>query len=393
MRHYEYIIIGGGMTGDAAVSGIRESGAKGEIAMFTAERYLPYDRPPLTKGLWKDTEAKEIWRHTKQWDDVDIHVGSHIVSVDARNQTIRAKNGDEYQYEKLLLATGGAPNRLPMDDPEVIYFRTFDDYLELRKRAAAGGRFAVIGGGFIGSEIAAALALNQCEVVLLFPETGLGGRMFPESLATFLNEYYREKGVEVLPGQRVQSLVSQGSQWQLTTQVGTQRTVDTVVAGLGLKPQIELAKQARLVLQNGIEVNSLLQTSDPRIYAAGDVAAFVQPALNRRIRVEHEDNANHMGRQAGFSMAGQKVAYGHLPMFYSDLFDLGYEAVGEGHSDLETVEHWEEPYRKGTVYYLENRQVVGVVLWNVWEQVDAARNLIAQHQQLRPEQLKERLPA
>ena len=133
---------------------------------------------------------------------------------------------------------------------------------------------------------------------------------------------------------------------------------------------------AGLKVSNGIAVNGRLATSDPYIYAAGDAAAFFQPALGRTIRVEHEDNANTMGRQAGRAMTGEAVSFDHLSMFYSDLFDYGYEAVGDVSSDLEMVEDWREPYREGIVYYLRDGQVVGVLLWNVWEQVEAARALV-----------------
>jgi NADPH-dependent 2,4-dienoyl-CoA reductase/sulfur reductase-like enzyme len=154
--------------------------------------------------------------------------------------------------------------------------------------------------------------------------------------------------------------------------------VDGVVAGIGLEPNVELAAPAGLTISNGIVVDALLATSHPDIYAAGDVAAFDSPALGKRIRVEHEDNANSMGRCAGRNMAGEATPYHHLPSFYSDLFDLGYEAVGDLDARLETVADWQEPYRKGVIHYLERGRVRGVLLWNVWHQVDAARRLIAQ---------------
>jgi NADPH-dependent 2,4-dienoyl-CoA reductase/sulfur reductase-like enzyme len=149
-----------------------------------------------------------------------------------------------------------------------------------------------------------------------------------------------------------------------------------------------LAKQAGLELGNGIVVDEFLRTSHRDIYSAGDVAAFYNPAMDRRLRVEHEDNANTMGRLAGRNMAGEAESYHHLPYFYSDLFELGYEAVGDLDSRLETVADWEEPYHKGVVYYLQQGRVRGILLWNVWGQVDAARDMIASHRQFQPEDLK-----
>ena len=166
---------------------------------------------------------------------------------------------------------------------------------------------------------------------------------------------------------------------------------DAVVAGLGIRPNVDLARQAGLTVGNGICVGSALKTSDPDIYAAGDVAEFFNPALGARLRVEHEDNACSMGEAAGRSMAGQAVDYDHLPFFYSDLFELGYEAVGETDSRLETVADWKEPHREGVVYYLQGDRVRGVLLWNVWGQIQAARQLIAESGPVRPADLKGRL--
>jgi NADPH-dependent 2,4-dienoyl-CoA reductase/sulfur reductase-like enzyme len=168
---------------------------------------------------------------------------------------------------------------------------------------------------------------------------------------------------------------------------------DGVVAGIGVEPNIELAQAAGLEVENGIRVNASLRTNQEGIYAAGDAASFHNPALDKWLRVEHEDNANTMGRLAGRAMAGETVSYDHLPSFYSDLFELGYEAVGEVDSRLETVADWKQPYREGVVYYLREGRVRGVLLWNVWDQVDAARQLIADPGPFKAADLVGRLPA
>jgi len=165
-----------------------------------------------------------------------------------------------------------------------------------------------------------------------------------------------------------------------------------LVAGLGIVPNVEVAEQAGLRVDNGIVVDEWLRAGHPDIYAAGDVANFPSAALGRHVRVEHEDAANTMGRAAGLAMAGQGAPYRHLPFFYSDLFDLGYEAVGDTDARLETVADWKEPCREGVVYYLADGRVRGVLLWNTWGQVDHARALIAQAGPFRPADLKGRLP-
>jgi NADPH-dependent 2,4-dienoyl-CoA reductase/sulfur reductase-like enzyme len=275
----------------------------------------------------------------------------------------------------------------------VIYYRTYDDYEQLRRLADEQMRFAVLGGGFIGSEIAAALRMAGREVVMLVPEEGPGARVFPADLTRFVADYYREKGVELHTGPGVATLEARGARAIATTTSGDAFEADAVVAGLGIEPNVGLARDAGLAVENGIVVDEHLLTSHADIFAAGDVASFHNPALNARLRVEHEDNANTMGRQAGRNMAGEGAPYHHLPFFYSDLFELGYEAVGDLRSSLETVSDWKEPFREGVVYYLADGRVRGVLLWNVWGQVDAARQLIAERGPFTAQSLRGRLPA
>lgn len=374
--HYTYFIIGGGMTAAAAVQGIREIDAEGSIGLISAEAHPPYARPPLSKQLWQGKPLESIWRGTEDCG-VHMHLERSVQTLDPRRKQVIDNHETTYTFEKLLLATGGTPRRLPHAPDGVTYFRSLADYKRLCAQAARGGRFAIIGGGFIGSEIAAALAMNGQDVVMIFPESGIGGRAFPTELAHFLNDYYRERGVAVLPGERIGAIEQRNGQYRLETEGGGAIIADHVVAGLGIEPDVGLAERAGLAVENGILVDEHLQTSAPDIYAAGDVANFFNPTLNARLRVEHEDNANTMGRIAGRAMAGDAAAYHHLPFFYSDLFDLGYEAVGELDARLETVIDWQEPYQKGVIYYLRDQLVRGVLLWNVWDQVDAARNLIA----------------
>ena len=397
MPNYTYLIVGGGMTAAAAVHGIREVDPGGSVGLLGAEGHPPYDRPPLSKKLWKGKPLESIWR-PNEGQGVALHLGRTARHLDPQTRRITDDQGTDYGYGKLLLATGGTPRRLPFGGEQIIYFRTLDDYTHLRDLAGQGERFAVIGGGFIGSEIAAALAMNGKKVVMAFPEEGIGSRMFPTDLAKFLNDFYRQKGVEVLPGQLVTGLESRAGRSVLKarnaqSQGEREIVADGVVAGIGIQPNVELAQAAGLEVENGIRVDASLRTSHPDIYAAGDVANFYNPALDKRLRVEHEDNANTMGRLAGQAMAGRTVTYDHLPLFYSDLFELGYEAVGEVDSRLETVADWKEPYREGVVYYMRDGRVRGVLLWNVWEQVEAARKLIAEPGPFRPEGLKGRLPA
>jgi NADPH-dependent 2,4-dienoyl-CoA reductase/sulfur reductase-like enzyme len=391
MADYKYLIIGGGMTADAAARGIRELDPSGSIGLIGAESDPPYDRPPLSKALWISADLNIIWRNTKETGTA-LLLGRKAVSLDPAGRRVVDDQGSTYTYEKLLLATGGTPRRLPFGGDGIIYYRTLADYKKLRQACATCQSFAVIGGGFIGSEIAAALSINKKKVSLLFPEDSIGARVFPPDLSQFITGLFRLNGVEVLSGETLANIVPQEGGYLLTTKSGRRLLAGSVVAGLGITPNVELAAAAGLALGNGIHVDEQLRTSQPDIYAAGDVAEFFSPALGKYWRVEHEDNANRMGHQAGRNMAGAAEPYLHLPSFYSDLFEMGYEAVGELDARLTIAADWTDPFQEGVLYYLEGGRVRGVLLWNVWEQVPAARQLVAEPGPFTAEDLKGRIP-
>lgn len=399
MERSRYLIVGGGMTAAAAARGIRDVDETGTILLVGSEPDPPYKRPLLSKGLWAGKPLDRVWSGTERYG-VDLRLGRTIKWLDLGAKIAVDDRGDSYSFDKLLLATGSRPRTLPFGDHRMIPFRTLQDYRRLRALVDRRERqhFAVIGGGFIGSEIAASLASNGQDVTMIFPGKGIGDQLFPADLARSLTDLYREQGVEILAGAEVVGLEEKNDGLTLRTRgvtTGWEReiAVDGVVAGIGTEPNSELAATAGLAVDGGIVVDELLRTSHPDVYAAGDVAAFFYEALGRRMRVEHEDNAKTMGRHAGRAMAGEAAAYRHIPFFYSDLFDLGYEAVGEVDARHETVADWTIPYREGVIYYRRDGQVRGVLLWNVWDQVDAARTLIGSSEHVRPEELIGRLPA
>jgi NADPH-dependent 2,4-dienoyl-CoA reductase/sulfur reductase-like enzyme len=395
MVRTKYLIIGGGLTADAAVDGILEIDPQGTIVVLGEEPDPPYTRPMLSKGLWMGKPFERIWRGT-QGKSADLRLGRRALRLDSDRRLVVDDAGDEYEYGSLLLATGGRVRRLTFGGDDVIYFRNLHDYRRLRHLADRHQRFTVIGGGFIGSEIAAALTVNGKTVTMVFPGEAIGDRVFPRRLAEQLSFAYQEKGVVLRPGSSALDIRRQSGGIVTTIKTsseGTDRVEgDGVVAGIGIEPDILLAAAAGLRCENGIVVDSLLRTSKPDVFAAGDVAAFPSRALGRRIRVEHEDNALMMGKHAGRNMAGANEPYTHLAYFYSDLFDFGYEAVGDLDSRLEVVADWSEPYAKGVVYYTDGSRVRGVLLWNVWDQVPAARALIESNERISPARLPGRIP-
>ncbi len=390
MKHYKYLIIGGGMTGDAAVRGARELDSDGAIGMIGDETDMPYARPPLSKGMWKGRPFERIWRGTDKLN-VEFHLGRHATRLDPSAKRVVDDHDNEYTYEKLLLATGGTPRQLPFGQEHIIYYRTLQDYLHLRQLSDTRQSFLIIGGGYIGSEIAAALAMQGKQVTLVFRNKSIGELVYPPDLSKFIDDYYRKKGVELLPADSVAALEKKGERFTARTASGRELEVDAVVGGIGIRPNVDLAKSAGLKVHNGIVVDDHQRASAPDVYAAGDVAMFPHHVLGKSVRVEHEDNALMMGKQAGRNMAGADEAYTHAPYFYSDLFELGYEAIGTLSSKLEMFADWEEPFQKGVIYYLDQGRVRGILLWNVWQKLADATAVLTEPGPFTSEQLKGRI--
>jgi NADPH-dependent 2,4-dienoyl-CoA reductase/sulfur reductase-like enzyme len=380
---YKYVIAGGGLAGASAVAGIRERDKSGSILLVCGEKHLPYDRPPLTKKLWfGKKKVADIFLHGQEFYDengVTLALGVRVVAVDAGHKTVRDDSGGSYSYEKLLLATGGVPRKIavPGGDLEgVCYYRCLDDYLKVRERAAPGASAVVIGGGFIGSEIAAALAVNNVSTTLIFHPPYLCERVFPEGLARAIGSHYAKRGVTLLSGSKPASIRKSGQRFVTVTDKGASVESDIVIAGVGISPDVDLAKAAGLEVADGIVVDGNLQTSVADIYAAGDNAFFPYAMLGRATRVEHWDNALNQGRFAGLNMAGAREPYNYAPYFFSDLFEFGYEAVGDVDARLETVTDWKKENDTGVVYYLKDGKVRGAMMVNIWDKVEAARELI-----------------
>jgi len=380
---FDYVIVGSGLAGANAVEGIREVDRGGRILLWGREPHLPYDRPPLSKKLWTGAQkVPDIFLHDEGWyaaNGTTLLAGESVGRVDPQARCALDADGHCYRYGKLLLATGGTPRRLPVPGGSlagVEYFRTLDDYERVRALARPGDTAVVVGGGFIGSEMAAALAVAGMHVVLVFPEQHVLPRIVPRALGLSLLRMYRERGVEVLAGDEVAAFDKHFDRCRVRTRGGREFDASVAVVGVGIEPDVRLAREAGLATGDGIVVDSRLRTSRPEIFAAGDAAFFPYAALERGVRVEHQDNAIAQGRQAGRNMAGADEPYDHMPMFYSDLFDFGFEAVGDLDNRLETVASWQEENRTGVVYYLAEGRVRGVLLCNTWDRVEAARELI-----------------
>jgi 3-phenylpropionate/trans-cinnamate dioxygenase ferredoxin reductase component len=394
-KNYNYILIGSGLAGCWAVDGVRSQDKSGSILLAGNERYLPYDRPPLTKKLWLGKKkVEEIMVRPQQYfadNHVDIVFNIRAAKIDSANKIVSFDNGTACHYDKLLLATGGSPRRLDIeggDLDEIYYYRYLDDFLRLKSKVHEGTKAMVIGGGFIGSEIAAALNINKVDVTMLMREEYLVHNIFPKALGSAIQDDYIQRGIKIFTQDSPVSIAKRNSHFVTRTKNGKEIASDVVIVGIGIEPEVKLAKSAGLAIDNGIVVNEFLQSTSPDIYAAGDNANFPYQALGRRMRVEHWDNSINQGKTAGMNMAGAHTAYTHMPYFFSDLFDFGYEAVGLVSSKLETFADWQKENNTGVVYYLEDGFVRGAMMCNVWEKVDAARELIKSNKRMTIPQLQ-----
>ena len=393
--NYRYIIVGGGLAGASAIKGIREHDKDGSILLFGAEPHRPYDRPPLSKKLWfRKKKVEDIFIDPPDFygkNGVELKLGTRVVSLDTKARELKDETGAVYGYEKLLLATGTTPRKLDIpggSHKEVCYYRSLDDYSRLREKAAEGASAIVIGGGFIGSELAAALCINKVSVTMLFPSPYLCSRVLPETLGRAVQDDFINRGVRVFAKTAPASFEYRDKKFIVKTADNRVFEADMLVVGVGVAPSVELAEGAGLILGDGIDVDSSLRTSDPHVYSAGDSSYFPYKELGRKMRVEHWDNALSQGYLAGENMAGAGKEYDHMPYFFSDLFDFGYEAVGEVSTTLEVVADWQEENKKGVLYYLKDGKVKGVMLCNVWDKVDEARELIRKKEAASPEGLK-----
>jgi NAD(P)H-nitrite reductase large subunit len=336
-------------------------------------------------------KLKDIWRKTEH-KKVELRLNRSAIKIDPKSKSVTDNTNEIYYYDKLLIATGCYPRHLRFDIPDIIYLRKLVDYEKIRMMVKKYNNFGIIGGGFIGAEIAAALRIHHKNVTIIFPEVGICGSILPENEALYLNQFYKDKGIIIHSQEMVKEMIKLENKIRLLTSHGEVLIFDCVIAGTGVVPNTCLAETIGIKIENGIRVDEYCQTSIPDIYAAGDVASFENTQLGTRIRVEHEDNANNMGEIAGKNMTGVPIPYDYLPFFYSDLFEISYEAVGEINPQLEIVYDWKTEHQQGIIYYCKEKRVKGVLCWNIFEQMDDAREIIARQKEWDKEKLKDLLP-
>lgn len=380
MTSFDYLIIGGGQVSDDAARAIRERDREASLCILSDDEDPPYTRPALSKKLWTDPdfELSQVPLGTADATDAEVRLGVHVDAVDPAAKEVVLDGGERLGYGRLLLATGSHPQGLEGDeDEDVIVFRTFADYRALRARATEGAHAVVVGGGYIGSELAAALVQNGVDVTLVHPQDVLGGDLFPTRLARRHQQLFEEAGVHLVPGRRAER-AQRREDGGLEIALDDDSTIpaDVVVVGLGAAPRVHLASAAGLEVRDGVVVDTRLRTSDPSIWAAGDIAEYPDAILGRT-RIEHVDHARESGTAAGRAMAGEDLPYDHTPYFYSVVLGASWEAIGTTRAELRTYEV-DLGEDRTVVYYLdEQKRPVGVLLWNVEGARDRARQVLA----------------
>jgi NADPH-dependent 2,4-dienoyl-CoA reductase/sulfur reductase-like enzyme len=375
-----YVIAGASLAGAKAAETLREEGFDGEVVLLGTERELPYERPPLSKGyLLGKAERDSIFVHPLDWypdHDVDLRLGVTVTAIDRDSATVSTSEG-ELRYDKLLLTTGASPRRLEFlgsDRDEVLYLRTVSDSERLRAAFQPGTRVAVAGAGWIGLETTAAARMAGCEVTVIEPQPGaLHAQLGPE-LGSVFTELHRSHGVEFRFGETAAEFVP----GVVVTSSGAQVPADLLVVGIGAVPNDAPAAAAGLEVSNGVLTDAALRTSDPDIFAAGDVANSFNPLLGHPVRVEHWANALNGGPAAARSMLGQPVVYDRVPYFYSDQYDLGMECAGlpsPGTYD-QIVYRGDRDALEFVAFWLSRGSVVAGMNVNVWDVNSDIQSLI-----------------
>jgi 3-phenylpropionate/trans-cinnamate dioxygenase ferredoxin reductase subunit len=382
-----FVIVGGGLTGAKAAETLRDEGYTGEVVLVAAEESRPYERPPLSKGYLQGKDEREkAFVHPADWyesNNVELLTGTGVTAIDPAAHTVTLSTSDTLTYEKLLLATGSVVRSLDVPGSDldgVKYLRDLGHADDLRERMRAGGSVVVIGAGWIGLETAAAAKGYGAEVTVVELDTLPLRRVLGDEVANVFADLHRANGVTLRFGSSVASFT--GTDGKLSSVVlkdGTELPATLAIVGVGIRPATELADAAGLSVDNGVVTDASLRTSDPDIYAAGDVASSENPLVGKRIRVEHWANALNGGKAAAKAMLGQDVVYDRVPYFFSDQFDLGMEYSGyvEPGGYDRVVFRGATSVKDGFIaFWTKGGRVLAGMNVNVWDQTDDIQKLV-----------------
>ncbi len=388
-----FIIIGGGLAGVSAAEELRKQGFDGTIQLIGKEAHAPYIRPPLSKGYLNGSDGLDaVFVHPEEWyaeNKIELHTGMTVLGVDAAAHEVTVSGDKSLPYDKLLLATGSSARILKIDGAEldgVHYLRTLDDSNALQKKLAGGGqKLVLIGSGWIGMEVGATARTLGNEVTILeqvpIPLAGAIG----DELGTMFADLHKEHGADLRMSVVVDKIVGEnGKVSGVQLDSGEIIPADLVLIGIGAVPNVSLAEGAGLTTENGIVVDQSLRTSDPDIYAAGDVASAFHPLANMRLRSEHWANALNEGPAAARGMLGQKVSFEDIPYFYTDQYDVGMEYSGYGPMTrgAKVVFRGNREGREFVAFWLKDGKVVAGMNVNVWDVNDQVQRIIREGKEM-----------
>ncbi len=378
-----FAIVGGGLAAAKAVGMLREAGFEGHLVLYGDEHHLPYERPPLSKGyLLGNDPLESAFVHPPEWYDlngVDLRLGTTVTELDLSGHQVRAGE-DSTGYDRLLVATGSRPRRLAAAEDSgapVAYLRTIEDSQRLRAAFTPGAHIVIVGGGWIGLETAAAARSADAEVTVLETLDLPLLRVLGPEVARVFADLHRRHGVDLRTGVGLAGVEARDQRALVSLADGTSLEADLVVVGVGVLPNTELAERAGLKTDNGILVDEHLRSSDPDVFAAGDVANATHPLLGRPVRVEHWDNAIEQGRAAARGMLGEDVRYDRMPYFFTDQYDLGMEYVGHfGPDGYDEVVLRGDPAGVFTAFWLGGGRVLAGMHVNDWDAIGPIRSLV-----------------
>jgi NADPH-dependent 2,4-dienoyl-CoA reductase/sulfur reductase-like enzyme len=368
----------------------------GRLTIISSDTALPYERPPLSKGvLAGKEEPRSAFINDEAFyreHGIDVRLNTRVESIDVASRTVKT-DGGELTYGQLVLATGARARELDIpggDLPCVHYLRSLDDSLHIREAATRAKRAVVIGGGFIGMETAAVLRDGGAEVTLLFPDDRVWKRLFTPEISAFFTSYYTERGVTVAPGEHVKQIEAADKRARLRTSSGRTLEADIVIAGVGAEPNVDLARAAGLRVDNGVVVNEYLETSaGSGVYAAGDIARYRDLLYGKQRRVEHWDNAVEQGKHLARTLTGDRAPFIHVPYFFSDVFDLSYEFWGDTDGADDVAYRGDPSTRSFSAWWLRRNTVVAAfVMDRPDEERDTAPRWIAEREYISPRDLE-----
>jgi len=392
-----FVIVGGGLAGAKAAETLRAEGFDGEIVLFGDESEVPYERPPLSKDyLLGKAPREKAFVHPAEWyaeHSIDLRTGVSVAAIERPTNTVIFEGGTQH-YDKLLLATGAAPRRLDIPGESLDGVRTLrklPDSDALRQEFTSGRRVVIVGSGWIGLETAAAASIAGCQVTVVEPQpTPLYYAIGPE-LGSVFTTLHQANGVQFRFGETAAELHGDaaGHVGSVLTSSGAVLPADVVIVAIGARPNDGLARGASLEMANGVVTDAALRTSDPDIYAAGDVACSFLPLLGTHVRVEHWSNALNGGPAAAKSMLGQQVEYNRVPYFYTDQYDLGMECSGlpsPGAYD-QVVYRGDRSTLEFIAFWLKDERLIAGMNVNVWDVTDDIQSLIRSNRPVDPARL------